>query len=103
MIVPPPAVAARLRPPSGPPATTVVCIERLRQLNGLPFSLDLTYLVPDIGEPLLGEDLAHNDIFALSEVHAGQHLGAASLTAGAVNADPHSAAALEAPRPALPC
>ncbi len=97
MIVPPPAVAARLRPPGGPPATTVVCIERLRRLNGLPFSLDLTYLVPDIGEPLLGEDLAHNDIFALIEAHAGQHLGGASLTVEAVNADPHSAAVLNAP------
>src|SRR5271157_2345120 len=97
MIVPPPAIAARLRPPGGPPATTVVCIERLRRLNGLPFSLDLTYLVPDIGEPLLGEDLAHNDIFALIEAHAGQHLGSASLTVEAVNADPHSAVVLNAP------
>ena len=43
MIVPPPAVAARLRPPGGPPVTAAVCIERLRRLNGLPFSLDFTY------------------------------------------------------------
>lgn len=71
MIVPPPAVAARLRPPGGPPATMMVCIERLRRLNGLPFSLDLTYLVPDIGAPLLGEDLANHDIFALIEAQAG--------------------------------
>ena len=69
---------------------TVVCIERLRRLNGRPFSLDLTYLVADIGAPLLGEDLAHNDIFALIE-------GGASLTVEAVSADPHSAAVLEAP------
>src|ERR1700679_414895 len=40
MIVPPPAVAARLRPPGGgaaAAATSVVYIERLRRLNGLPF------------------------------------------------------------------
>ena len=52
MIVPPPAVAARLRPPGGAAATTVVYIERLRRLNGLPFSLDLTYLAPDDGRPV---------------------------------------------------
>src|ERR1700685_3921194 len=63
MIAPPPAVAARLRSPGGPAAASVVYIERLRRLNGLPFSLDLTYLAPDIGAPLLGADLAHRDIF----------------------------------------
>ena len=78
-------------------ATSVVYIERLRRLNGLPFSLDLTYLVPDIGAPLLGEDLAHQDIFVLIEAHAGQQLGGARLTVEAVNADPHTAAVLGAP------
>jgi GntR family transcriptional regulator len=100
LIVPPPAVAARLRPPGGTApvaATSVVCIERLRRLNGLPFSLDLTYLAPDIGAPLLAEDLAHRDIFALIEAQAGQPLGGASLTVEAVNADPHTAAVLQAP------
>ena len=92
MIVPPPAIATRLRT-SG----SVVYIERLRRLNGLPLSLDLTYLVPDIGERLLGEDLGHNDIFALIESLAGQDLGGASLTVEAVTADPHSAAVLEVP------
>jgi GntR family transcriptional regulator len=80
LVVPPPAVAARLQAPDGAPVTQVVCIERLRRLNALPFSLDLTYLVPDIGTPLLAEDLAHTDIFALIEAHAGQDLGGASLT-----------------------
>ena len=93
LVEPPPAVAARLELPTGP----VVYLERLRRLNGLPLSLDLTYLVPDIGEPLLGADLEHNDIFALVERQAGQPLGGASLTVEAVNADPHSAAVLEAP------
>jgi len=93
LVEPPPAVAARLELPTGP----VVYLERLRRLNGLPLSLDLTYLVPDIGEPLLDADLEHNDIFALVERQAGQPLGGASLTVEAVNADPHSAAVLEAP------
>jgi GntR family transcriptional regulator len=103
LVEPPPAVAARL----GLTATTakagaattgrVVYLERLRRLNGLPLSLDLTYLVPDIGEPLLGADLEHSDIFGLIESQAGQPLGGASLTVEAVNADPHSAAVLEAP------
>jgi GntR family transcriptional regulator len=97
LVVPPPAVAARLQAPDGAPVTQVVCIERLRRLNALPFSLDLTYLVPDIGTPLLAEDLAHTDIFALIEAHAGQDLGGASLTVEAVSADPDSAAVLEAP------
>jgi len=94
LVEPPPAVAARLELPT---ATSVVYLERLRRLNGLPLSLDLTYLVPDIGEPLLDADLEHNDIFALVESQAGQPLGGASLTVEAVNADPHSAAVLEAP------
>jgi GntR family transcriptional regulator len=93
LVEPPPAVAARL----GLRTKSVVYLERLRRLNGLPLSLDLTYLVPDIGEPLLSADLEHNDIFALVESQAGQPLGGASLTVEAVNADPHSAAVLEAP------
>jgi GntR family transcriptional regulator len=94
LVEPPPAVAARLGLATAGP---VVYLERLRRLNGLPLSLDLTYLVPDIGEPLLGADLEHSDIFGLIESQAGQPLGGASLTVEAVNADPHSAAVLEAP------
>jgi GntR family transcriptional regulator len=92
LVEPPPAVAARLRAQG-----SVVYIERLRRLNGLPLSLDLTYLVPDIGDALLGEDLEHNDIFGLIESRAGQDLGGASLTVEAISADPRSAAVLEAP------
>jgi len=93
LVAPPPAVAARLRLAAGP----VVFIERLRRLNGQPLSLDLTYLVPDIGEPLLAEDLAHNDVFALIERHAGQGLGGASLAVEALSADPDTAAVLAVP------
>jgi GntR family transcriptional regulator len=87
-------VAARLGLPSGAAA---VYVERLRRLGGRPLSLDLTYLAPDIGEPLLGEDLASTDIFTLIERHAASSLGRADLTIEAINADEHSAAVLETP------
>ena len=103
LVTPPPAVAARLRPADAdadadaePPAT-VVYIERLRSLGGLPLSLDLTYLALDIGEPLLTEDLASTDIFTLIETRTGHRLGGASITVEALNADPHTAAILQAP------
>lgn len=99
LVTPPPAVAERLRSTDGgaPLPDTVVYVERLRRLNGLPLSLDLTYLARDVGEPLLDEDLAHNDIFALIEASAGQRLGGASITIEAVSADPHTAAILQTP------
>jgi GntR family transcriptional regulator len=87
-------IAARLGLPAGAAA---VYVERLRRMGGLPLSLDLTYLAKDIGEPLLGADLAHNDIFTLIEQHTGQSLGRAELTIEAINADEHSAAVLETP------
>jgi GntR family transcriptional regulator len=95
LIAPPPAVAARLELPPGHEA---VYLERVRRLNSAPLSLDLTYLAPDVGEPLLRADLVHNDIFVLIERVSGQRLGRADLTVEAVNADPHSAAVLETPR-----
>ena len=50
----PAPVAERLRVP---PGADVLYIERLRRLNGLPLSLDLTYIPLDIGTALLGADL----------------------------------------------
>lgn len=94
IVTPPTPIAARLAVPPGSP---VVYIERLRRLGGLPLSLDLTYLAPDIGQLLLGEDLAHHDIFGLIERLSGQRLGLAELTIEAISADPHSAAVLETP------
>jgi GntR family transcriptional regulator len=94
VIATPGPIAARLAVPTGSP---VVYVERLRRLGSLPLSLDLTYLALDIGEPLLREDLAHNDIFALIERIAGHRLGVAELTIEAINADAHSAAVLETP------
>ena len=91
LVTAPPEVAARLRQP---PGGRVVYLERLRHLNGVPLSLDLTYLTADAGEPLLAQDLVHQDIFVLLEQHSGQPLGAAELTVEAVSADRHSAAVL---------
>lgn len=91
----PSAVADRLRLP---PGAEVVYLERVRRLDGVPLSLDLTYLPHDIGGPLLTADLAGTDIFVLIERTAGQPLGAADVSLEAVNADPHSAALLDVAR-----
>ncbi len=81
-----------------PDHTDVLCIERLRRLNGLPLSLDLSYLPMDVGGELLGCDLENTDVFRLLEAVTGGPLGHADMTLEAVNADAHSAAVLEAPR-----
>ncbi|MFT4081931.1 MAG: GntR family transcriptional regulator [Nocardioides sp.] len=88
------AVAVRLDVPVGSP---VAYLERRRFADGLPLSLDLTYLVPDLGGPLLELDLAGRDVFALLEETAGQPLGEADVTLEAIAADRHSAALLELP------
>src|SRR6195952_6074894 len=56
----PPSVANRLQLPAG---ERVVFVERLRYLGDLPLSLDMTYLVPDVGEAVIAHDLETNDIF----------------------------------------
>ncbi|MFF7974521.1 UTRA domain-containing protein [Streptomyces sp. NPDC007905] len=91
----PAPVAERLRVPAG---ADVLYIERLRRLNGLPLSLDLTYIPLDVGTALLGADLENTDVFRLLEAITGQPLGHAEITLEAVNADAHSAAVLQAPR-----
>ncbi|CAM5715020.1 GntR family transcriptional regulator OS=Streptomyces glaucescens OX=1907 GN=SGLAU_01670 PE=4 SV=1 [Streptomyces glaucescens] len=91
----PAPVAERLHVP---PGSDVLYIERLRRLNGLPLSLDLTYLPLDVGSALLGCDLENTDVFRLLEDLTGQPLGHAEITLEAVNADAHSAAVLQAPR-----
>jgi len=90
----PPTVAQRLRLE---PGQHVVFIERLRYLGGLPLSLDVTYLEPEIGARVLTHALESNDIFALIEQLTGRPLGAASLALEAIPADAHSAAALQVP------
>lgn len=95
LVRPPDGVARRLGLATD---GSVVYIERLRRLGGLPLSLDLTYITPQVGEPLLHADLERQDIFQLLEQTSGRALGAAELTVEAVNADPHSASVLGVPR-----
>ena len=90
----PAAVARRLALAAGEP---VVYLERRRLSDGVPLSLDLTYVVRDLGEPLLAEDLAGSDVFVLLERLSGQPLGTAELAFEAVAADAHSAATLDVP------
>ncbi|PXX58807.1 GntR family transcriptional regulator [Nocardia tenerifensis] len=90
----PAAVARRLHLA---PGERVVYLERLRYLADIPLSLDLTYLVPDIGTELLGHDLEHTDIFVLLEQISGHSLGHADLALEAVPADPHTASTLDIP------
>lgn len=90
----PAPVAHRLGLPSG---AEVLYVERLRRLDGLPLSLDLTYVPIDLGLPLLEADLEHTDVFRLLEQFSGRALGSAEITLEAVSADAHSAAVLEAP------
>jgi GntR family transcriptional regulator len=94
-IVPAPtAVARRLQIH---PGSEVVYLERRRFADDIPLSLDLTYVVCDLGAELLGQDLAGNDVFALLERLSGRALGRADLVLEAVAADSHSAAILEVP------
>lgn len=95
-LVRPPAGVARRLEVAGD--SEVVYIERLRSLNGVPLSLDLTYVTAPTGIPLLDADLERQDIFRLLEQISGRRLGAADLAMEAVNADPHSAAVLAVPR-----
>ena len=73
----------------------VVHVERLRSLDGIPLSLDDTYLAQDVGEPLLGEDLAGSDLFGLIEDVAGFELGRAEVIVDAVTAGPELAELLD--------
>ena len=94
-LVPAPAVVAQRL--GVPERSEVVYLERLRRLDGVPLSLDLTYLLPEIGKPLLEHDLAGRDVFALIEETSGQRLGYADIDVEALNADPETAAVLEVP------
>ncbi|MFE5288192.1 GntR family transcriptional regulator [Nocardia sp. NPDC056611] len=93
-VTPPPAVARKLRLEPGEQA---VYIERLRWFGDLPLSLDLTYLVPGIGDQVVTRDLETNDVFALIEQISGGPLGSAELALEAITADAHSAMTLQMP------
>jgi len=94
---------ARFVPASAPVAarpevgvgSDVLCLERRRLVDGRPVSLDLTFVVPDLGEQLLGCDLAGNDVFVLLERLAHQPLGQAELAIEATTADGSAAEQLD--------
>ena len=85
-------VAARLEVAVG---SDVLCLERRRLVDGRPVSLDLTFVVPDLGEPLLDCDLAGSDVFVLLERLADQPLGEAELAIEATTADRSAAEQLD--------
>lgn len=88
--------AGRVRPPRSVAAALraegdVLCIERLRRLDGVPIALDLTYLPVDVGLPLLSADLEDEDLFTLIERTSGKRLRADQVSVDAVTADAQSA------------
>ena len=89
---PPAAVRERLQLRAGAP---VVHIERVRHVDGVPLSLDTTYLTADVGSRVLRGDLVARDIFAMIEEATGGPLGRAEIEVHAANADPEPAARLD--------
>ncbi|KAB8191911.1 UTRA domain-containing protein [Nonomuraea phyllanthi] len=71
-----------------------VHIERVRRVDGVPVSLDSTYLTADIGRGVLRGDLETRDIFTVIEETIGGPLGRADIEVRAANADPETAALL---------
>lgn len=71
--------------------SNVLFVERLRIVDGLPLSLDTSYLRTEIAKAFLGADLFHHDLFSVSEVLQQRSLGWAEVTAEAVAADESTA------------
>lgn len=88
----PEAVAARLEVPA---ESGGVHLERVRSLNGLPLSLDTSYLTADVGAGVLAGDLEGQDVFALIEHTTGFRLAYADVAVHAICADPDTAAQLD--------
>ena len=79
------------------PGSEVACIERRRLVDEQPVSLDLTFVVPDLGRILIEADLAGRDVFALLEEIAGCPLGVADLAIESCVADASRAELLDIP------
>jgi GntR family transcriptional regulator len=69
-------------------------IRRVRHLDRVPVSLDITYVAHTLGARLAREDLATRDIFLILENDYGIALGHADLSIDAVIADAETAACL---------
>jgi GntR family transcriptional regulator len=89
-----PLVAEKLAIPAG---TTVVQIRRVRLSDGVPLSLDETYLPEELGRRVMTDDLAKEPIFTLLEARYDTLLVEAEYVLEAAAAEPAVAAALEIP------
>lgn len=78
-------VAARLGLEEG---AAVTHIERVRLVDGMPVSLDRTWLPIDLGDRLVQGDLAGRDIFVMIERDLATPLGHADLGLHAMQAPP---------------
>lgn len=90
----PPIVARRLELTLGEP---VLFIERVRNVDSVPFSLDRTYLPEEVGRRIHDADLAHNDVFALLEEVLDAPLGSSEYLIEATAADKDTARELGTP------
>lgn len=77
--------------------STVVFVERLRVVDGVPLSLDDSYLRTDVAQALLGADLFSKDLFSVLEDVQHTSLGWAEVTTEAVAADDATANLLTVP------
>ena len=75
----------------------VVFVERLRIVDGIPFSLDDSYLRTDFAQELLKADLLSKDLFSVIEELEHTTLGWAEVTTEAVAADESIADILQVP------
>lgn len=75
----------------------VVFVERLRMVDGVPFSLDDSYVRTEVAQALLGADLFSKDLFAVLEELQHTSLGWAEVKTEAVAADESTAELLQVP------
>jgi GntR family transcriptional regulator len=87
----PPAVAGELEIE---PGDDVVVLERLRIVDGRPWSLVMTWIPLSIGEGLLGEDFRTESLYGLLEDKYGVTIAQGRRTIEAIAADAGAAEAL---------
>ncbi len=85
-------VASHLRLPTG---AAVVCIDRLRFIEGEPIVLVTTYLPHSLCADVLTADLAHQSLYAFLETRCGLHRAYGRRTIEAVPANEYEARLLQ--------
>lgn len=75
--------------------SSVVFIERLRIVDGVPLSLDTSFLRTEVADTFLGADLFSRDLFSVVEELQHTSLGWAEVTTEAVAADDSTAELLQ--------